>query len=126
MKMPNDDPKSLETVALLHRFNDVFLNHDPRALVDLVAEDCFIENTQPAPNGSRHDGRDACVSLWTRIATATGTHFEPESITACGERGIILWRLRWGEDPKESIRGVNIMRVRDGRIVEALGYVKGS
>jgi len=25
----------------------------------------------------------------------------------------------------DSVRGVNLMRVRDGRIVEAQGYVKG-
>lgn len=124
--MPSEDPKSRETLALLKRFNDVFLNHDPRALDDLVAEDCCIENTQRAPDGSRHEGKDACVSLWTRIATAAGTRFEPESVTAYGERGIILWRLRWGDSPKESVRGANIMRVRDGRIIEALGYVKGS
>jgi hypothetical protein len=31
----------------------------------------------------------------------------------------------WGPEPMDSVRGVNLMRVRDGRIVEAQGYVKG-
>ena len=61
-----------ETAALMQRFNDVFLRHDPAALAELVAEDCVIENTQPAPDGARHVGRDACVALWTGIATAPG------------------------------------------------------
>jgi hypothetical protein len=84
-----------------------------------------IENTQPAPNGSRHVGRDACIALWTGIATAPGTHFDLENVIVTGERAIILWRFCWGEGEADSVRGVNLMQVRDGLIVEAKGYVKG-
>ena len=115
-----------ETAALMHRFNDVFQRHDPAALAELVAEDCVIENTQPAPDGARHVGRDACVALWTRIATAPGTGFDIEDVVVVRDRAMILWRYRWGADDQSSVRGVNLMRVRDGRIVEALGYVKGA
>lgn len=115
-----------ETAALMQRFNDVFQRHDPAALAELVAEDCVIENTQPAPDGARHVGRDACVALWTRIATAPGTGFDIEDVVVLRDRAIILWRYRWGADDQSSVRGVNLMRVRDGRIVEALGYVKGA
>jgi len=145
------DPESVQTATILQRFNEVFLSHDPAALQELVADDCIIENTQPAPDGSRHEGRAACVALWTQIATMAGAHFEPESIIARGEvalwtqiatmagahfepesiiargdRGEIRWRLVWGPDHSSSVRGVNLMRVRDGRIVEAQGYVKGA
>jgi len=113
------------TDEVMRRFNDVFQLHDPAALNELVAEDCVIENTQPAPNGSRHVGRDACVALWTGIATAPGTHFDLENVIVTGERAIILWRFWWGEGEANSVRGVNLMRVRDGLIVEAKGYVKG-
>ena len=112
-----------DTAAVLQRFNDAFLSHDPAALADLVAEDCVIENTQPAPDGSRNVGREACIALWTGIATAPGTFFELEDVVVLGERGFILWRYHWGADG--SVRGVNLMRIRNGRIVEALGYVKG-
>jgi ketosteroid isomerase-like protein len=120
------DAESVQTEAILRRFNDVFLSHDPDALRDLVADDCVIENTQPAPDGSRHEGKDACVAVWTKIATTPGVHFEPEGIVARGDRGEIRWRLVWGPDHASSVRGVNLMRVRDGRIVEAQGYVKGA
>jgi ketosteroid isomerase-like protein len=119
------DAESVQTEAILRRFNEVFLRHDPAALQDLVASDCIIENTQPAPDGSRHEGKAACVALWTQIAQMPGAHFEPESIIARGDRGAIRWRLVWGPDRSSSVRGVNLMRVRDGRIVEAQGYVKG-
>ena len=127
--MKNDsfaDAESRATQAILERFNRVFLSHDPAALSDLVAEDCVIENTQPAPDGSRHEGKAACIALWTHIATMPGAHFEPEDIIARGDRGEIRWRLVWGPDRASSVRGVNLMRVREGRIVEALGYVKDS
>jgi ketosteroid isomerase-like protein len=118
------DAESLATEAILERFNQVFLTHDPQALDDLVAEDCVIENTQPAPDGSRHEGKAACIELWTHIATMPDAHFEPEAIIARGDRGEIRWRLVWGPEPASSVRGVNLMRVRDGRIIEALGYMK--
>ena len=40
------------------------------------------------------------------------------------DRAIILWRFCWGEGEQNSVRGVNLMRVRDGLIVEGRGYVK--
>jgi hypothetical protein len=113
------------TDEVMRRFNDVFQLHDPSSLHELVAEDCVIENTQPAPNGSRHVGRDVCIALWTGIATAPGTRFDLENVIVAGERAIILWRYWWGKGETNSVRGVNLMRVRDGLIVEALGYVKG-
>lgn len=120
------DAESIKTEAILKRFNDVFLDHDPAALHDLVAEDCVVENTQPAPDGSRHVGKAACIELWSRIATMPDAHFELESVIARGNRGEIRWRLVWGPDHSSSVRGVNLMRVLDGRIVEAQGYVKGT
>jgi hypothetical protein len=121
-----NDPESVRTAEILTRFDQVFLSHDPTALQVLVAEDCVIENTQPAPDGSRHEGKSACIELWTRIATNPDISFETECIVARGDRGEIRWRLRWGPDHADSVRGVNLMRVRDGQVVEALGYVKGA
>ena len=58
-----NDAQSAETEAVLHRFNQVFLSHKPDALAELVADDCVIENTQPAPDGARYEGKEACVAL---------------------------------------------------------------
>jgi ketosteroid isomerase-like protein len=116
----------MTTSEVIRRYNEVFQQHDPSALPDLIAPDCVIENTNPAPNGSRHVGREACVALWARIATTPGIHFEIEETLVTGDRATIRWRLRWGEDESHSVRGVNLMRVRDGQIIEALGYVKGA
>jgi ketosteroid isomerase-like protein len=116
---------SRETAEVIQRFNDAFQLHDPALLPALVAQDCVIENTQPAPNGSRHVGREACLAVWQGLAAARETHFDLEEVFVADERAIIRWRYCWGEGESNSVRGVNLMRVRDGYIVEAKGYVKG-
>lgn len=110
---------------VLHRFNEAFLRHDPGQLSGIIADDCVLENTGPAPDGSRHVGRGECLAFWTGVASQQQLVFETEAIDVTGELGIIRWRLRWGSGSDESVRGVNLMRVRAGQIVEALGYVKG-
>jgi hypothetical protein len=120
--MTTMDSQTSATAALMDRFNAVFLRNDPAALPRMISEDCVIEKINPAPDGSRCVGRDACVALWTEIATGPGTRFDLEETFAMGDRAIIRWRF-WS-DETTSIRGVNLMRVRDGLIVEAMGYVK--
>jgi hypothetical protein len=110
----------------MERFNAAFLTHDPMLLEDLIAEDCVIENTVPAPDGARVEGRAACLGLWRQIATAPGTWFKAEGVEVFDGRAILRWRFHWGEAATDSVRGVNLMRVRDGLIVEAQGYVKGA
>lgn len=117
---------SQTTSEVIRRFNEAFQQHDPSLLPELIAADCVIENVSPAPNGSRHVGREACLQLWTRIATDAANRFEVEEVVATGETATIRWRLRWGGDENQSVRGVNLMRVQNGQIVEALGYVKGA
>ncbi|MBA1143258.1 nuclear transport factor 2 family protein [Mesorhizobium neociceri] len=117
------DEQSRQTAEIMRRFNDVFQHRDPAALAELVADDCVIENTVPAPDGARHAGKDACVGLWSAIATQAGTSFDLEETFVAGERATIRWRYFMADG--NSIRGVNLMRVADGRIVEAMGYVKG-
>lgn len=114
------------TAEVIRRYNEVFQQHDAAALRELIAADCVIENSNPAPNGSRHVGREACFELWQRIATTPGLGFDIEDVLITGDRATIRWRLRWGEDESKSVRGVSLMRVLDGRIVEAFGYVKGA
>jgi hypothetical protein len=46
--------------------------------------------------------------------------FETEHVDVHGDQAVIRWRIFGAEN----YRGVNLMRVRDGKIVEALGYGK--
>lgn len=122
--MKNGETQTAATAELMDRFNEVFQRHDPAPLRAMIAEDCVIEKINPASDDDKCVGRDACVALWTEIVTAPGTHFDLEETYAMGDRAIIRWRF-WRDD-KNSTRGVNLMRVRDGLIVEAMGYIKGA
>jgi hypothetical protein len=121
--MAND---SKVTRDIVNRFHNTFEQHRPEDLDDLIGEGCVLENTAPAPDGARYEGREACLAFWKGVASSANLAFKAEEISATGDRGIIRWQLRWSEREADRIRGVNIMRVRDGKIVEGLGYVKGS
>ena len=117
------DEKSKETAEIMRRFNEVFLRHDPSELNNLVAENCVIEKVSPGPDGDRWIGRDACIANWKTTATEPGSHFDLEEVFAAGDRATIRWHYFPSEG--RSVRGVNLMRVSDGLIVEAMGYIKG-
>ncbi|MER6943758.1 nuclear transport factor 2 family protein [Nonomuraea sp. NPDC000554] len=112
------------TTDVITRFNKAFVDHDPTALTDLIGDDCVMEAIQPAPDGARYEGREACLAFWQALAEDRTTQFEPEEVLVAGERATIRWRYRFGDGPADSVRGVNLMHVRDGLIVEALGYSK--
>jgi ketosteroid isomerase-like protein len=113
-----------DTAEVIKRFNDAFVQRDAGTLIDLVADDCVMESTQPAPNGTRYEGYDACFRFWQELIADPEGSFEPEDIVVSGDRATIRWRYRFGEGDENSVRGVNLMHVRDGQIMEALGYVK--
>lgn len=118
------DTTTSQTLHTLQRFNEAFLRHDASLLDGLVAQDCIMESVEPAPDGTRYAGRDACLAFWRNLAGSRDGEFACEDITAQGEHGIIRWRFHFGPGLSQSVRGVNVMRVRDGQVTEALGYVK--
>jgi glutathione S-transferase len=119
------DTVSIATKQVIRRFHEAFDGNDPGAMAALVADDCVIENTGPAPNGARLVGKAECLANWQGLARSSDTWFVREEVFVVGERAVIRWRYCWGDGDTRSVRGVNLMRVREGRIVEALGYVKG-
>lgn len=119
------DNAAITTKEIIQKFHEAFDRHDPKAMEELVADDCVIENTTPAPNGGRLVGKAACLANWQGLATSTESWFLREEVFVVGERAVIRWRYCWGNDDTQSIRGLNLMRVSGGRIVEAMGYVKG-
>ncbi|MFF4986656.1 nuclear transport factor 2 family protein [Streptosporangium saharense] len=115
---------SRTTAEVIDLFNRAFVTHAPEILDDLVADDCVMEAVQPAPDGERVEGGEACLAFWRALADDRATQFSPENVTVAGDRATIRWRYRYGDGPADSVRGVNLMRIRDGLIVEALGYSK--
>lgn len=112
-----------DTLSILTRFHDAFNAHDVDAIMALMTDDCVFENTSPSPDGERYVGQQAVRGMWERLfAASPNAHFEVEEMFVSGDRGVIRWRYTWGSG---HVRGVDVMRVRDGKVAEKFSYVKG-
>ena len=109
---------------VLGQYNEAFRLHDPALLVDLIADDCVIEDSGPAPDGLRRVGGQACLARWAELAGDQSLTFTPEAAEVHGDLAVAPWVLQWGDGEQDRVRGVNLIRIRDGRIVEAHGYLK--
>jgi len=112
-------PDPTDVVA---RFGAAWAAHDLDAALALVTEDCVFDNTDPAPDGTRCVGRDEIRRAWAPIFDDASSLFEPEETFAAGDRVVQLWRYSWSDG---HVRGVDVMRVRNGLVAEKLSYVKG-
>jgi ketosteroid isomerase-like protein len=115
------------TLAAVVAFTEAFARRDVDAVMATTAEDCVFESTSP-PDGERHDGAAAVRSAWSAFFGATpSAAFETEESFAVGDRAVVRWVFRWsGTDAGPGhVRGVDLFRVRDGKIAEKLSYVKG-
>ena len=115
------------TRTAVDRFNEVFNRHDVDALAALLTDDTVFEDTSPAPDGRRIEGRAAVVEFWRGwFARNPDARFEAEEIIVSGSRAVVRWVYRKMRDgQKWHLRGVDIFTVRDGRVAAKLAYVKG-
>ena len=109
-----------DTATIIDQFNAAFRDRDPQQLVDVIGADCVMEGTGPAPDGNVWRGYDECLAGWQGLATDPTIRFETEHVDVDGDRAVIRWRVAGAQND----RGVNLMRVRDGKVVEALGHGK--
>lgn len=115
------------TLDIVDRFNIAFGNHDVDALMAQMTEDCVFESTSP-PDGERRVGQSAVRKLWEQFfASSPQAKFTAEDVIESGDRCVVQWRYEWiGDQGKAGhIRGVDLFRVRDGKVAEKLSYVKG-
>jgi ketosteroid isomerase-like protein len=111
------------TLAAVDRFNEAFNRHDVDAIMALMTDDCVFESTSPAPDGRRYEGQEAVRAVWEDLfRSAPDARFEGEEVFASGDRCVARWRYTFGGG---HIRGVDVMRVRDGKVAEKFSYVKG-
>jgi ketosteroid isomerase-like protein len=117
-----------EVIAAIERFNGAVNSRDPDAMVAAMTEDCIFETTLPPPDGQRFEGRPAVRAFFANLFGANPqTRFDSEELFAAGDRCVVRWVYNWvGEDGEAGhVRGVDVFRVRDGKVAEKLSYVKG-
>ena len=114
-------------VEVVQRFNDAFNRHDVDTVMGLMSDDCAFENTRPQPDGERFEGQNRVRAFWEQFfARSAQAHFDTEEIFAAGDRCVVRWVYSWAKEGKRGhVRGVDIFRVREGRVAEKLSYVKG-
>ena len=123
----NSQTAAPTTRTVIDRFNEAFNRHDADALALLLTDDTVFEDTSPAPDGQRIEGKAAVVAFWrmwfSRNADAV---FEAEEVIVSGDRAVVRWvyrKLRNGQP--WHLRGVDVFTVRDGKVAAKLAYVKG-
>lgn len=117
----------LTTRFVIERFNEAFNRHDADALASLLTDDTVFEDTSPAPDGQRVEGKTAVVAFWRGwFARNPDARFDAEEIIVSGDRAVVRWvyhKIRNGQP--WHIRGVDVFTVRDGKVAAKLAYVKG-
>ncbi len=118
-------PDAVETVRT---FQDAWNAHDVDGVMALMTDDCVFESTWPPPDGERVVGQRDVRAFWERFfSEAPDATIEIEELFASGDRATMRWRYRWVDDgePGGHVRGVDVYRLRAGKIAEKLSYVKG-
>jgi ketosteroid isomerase-like protein len=114
---------SASTEATVNAFNAAFGRHDVDAVMALMTDDCIFENTLPTPDGEQHVGQKAVRAFWNQFFhDSPRASFETEEMVVAGDRAVVRWRFDWGDG---HIRGIDLFKVRDGKVAEKLSYVKG-
>jgi ketosteroid isomerase-like protein len=112
----------MDPLAVVRTFNDAWNRHDIQGVLEMVSADCVFESTAPAPDGQRHRGSENLRLVWEPIVCDPASRFTVEEQFAVDDRVVQRWRYDWQAG---HVRGVDVFRVRDGRVTEKLSYVKG-
>jgi ketosteroid isomerase-like protein len=122
------EARTRATLAAVERFSAAFNRHDLEAVMAAMTDDCVFGNTSPAPDGARYVGQAAVRAAFADFFLASpNARFEAEEVFAAEDRGVVRWVYRWVTEEGRTghVRGVDVFRVRDGKVAEKLSYVKG-
>ena len=120
------DPDWGPNHAALASLAAAFGRGDVEAIIGTLAADCVFESTAP-PDGQRIVGTDALRAVWSELFAGEGVRFDEEEAFVSGDRGVLGWCYSWTDADGQPghVRGVDVVRFRDGRVCEKRSYVKG-
>lgn len=109
--------------AVIGRLNEAFARHHPQLLDGLLAPDCVLHTTGPAPAGGQVIGQADCQDYWGELIDNTDLQFLVEDETEAADVLVQRWRCV-AADGSLIQRGLNVFTVTDGLISSADGYLK--
>ena len=125
--MSTSNSEANSTLAAVRTFNEAFNRHDVDAVMAAMTDDCIFDSTRPPPDGELFEGQVAVRQFWEQFfRQSPQARFETEEEIVSGDRCVVRWVYHWVKEGEPGhIRGVDVFRVRDGKIAEKLSYVKG-
>jgi ketosteroid isomerase-like protein len=123
----NAQSQEQATRTAINNFNEAFGRRDADGLTAFLTEDTVFEDTSPAPDGRRIDGKAAVVEFWRGwFVHNPDARFDVEEMIVSGNRATVLWVYRKMRDGQPwHLRGVDVFTVRNGKVAAKLAYVKG-
>jgi len=112
----------MDALTVVEAFGTAWAQHDLDAVLDMVTDDCVFDATGPAPDGTRCVGVDAVRDAWKPLFEDPNSRFEAEETFQAGDRVVQRWRYDFDGG---HVRGVDLFRIRGGKVAEKLSYVKG-
>jgi ketosteroid isomerase-like protein len=125
---PTRMSKLESAIRIVLEFNDAFNRHDIPGMMQLMSDDCVLENYVPAPDGAVYSGKGVITQYWQDFFhVSPQAHIEIEEIFGFGYRCIMRWRYDWVDaaGKRGHARGVDIFQIKDGSICQKLSYIKG-
>jgi len=117
----------MDTQQTIDDFNEAFNSRDVDAIMARMTDDVVFENTAP-PEGQRFSGAEEVRAFWEKFfAGNPRAWFDTEDMFVSDDRCTTQWRFTFDKDNPDagSVRGVDVFRVRDGKVAEKFSYVKG-
>ncbi len=126
--LQRQDTMTATTIKVSELFGEAINRRDLDAVMALIADDCVFENTSPPPDGERLEGRAAIRAFWENLFRGTrSVDFRTEDLLACADYCVARWTYHWANvaDERGHIRGIDVIRVQDGKVTANYSYVKG-
>ena len=115
------------TRRTIDSFNAALNRHDADGLAAFLTDDTVFEDTSPAPDGRRIEGKAAVVEFWRGwFLRNPDSRFEAEDLIVSGSRATVLWVYRKTRNGQPwHLHGVDVFTVREGKVAAKLAFVKG-
>ena len=127
MQNVQQDAHTEATLDAIGRLSEALDRRDINAVMSCLTEDVVWETTGP-PDGERYEGQGAVRAAGEAFfRESPRAVFETEELDALDDRAVQRWIYRWvdAEGNSGHVRGVDVFRVREGKVAEMLSYVKG-